>query len=72
MKMTLNDIANAINERNAAENEAVDNNLTSNHSADSWLDRYGLGVDQAERIAERANTLDEFEDIWENETWWIE
>ena len=33
--------------------------------------RFDISGEQADRIAERANSVDEFIAIWENEDWWV-
>lgn len=36
----------------------------------NYADHYDISNMEAERIAERANSVEEFEAIWSNESWW--
>ncbi|MFB2530730.1 hypothetical protein ACEYYA_01015 [Paracoccus sp. p3-h83] len=46
------------------------NAATNNTFGADFAGNYDISNDEADRIADRANSLAEFEAIWENETWW--
>lgn len=62
--MTLTEIATAINARSTADEGAGFIN--------DFAGTYGISREEAERIAARSSSLDEFEAIWENGDWWTD
>ena len=61
--MTINQIVDAINTR------AITNGKTPTFGTD-FSGHYDISATEAQRIAARANSLDEFEAIWNNKTDW--
>ena len=70
--MTINEVIAAINARTHIENGyTVDpSNPPSHYFVDDFAGTYDISNTEAERIAEKAANLEEFEAIWENETFW--
>ena len=57
--MTLNEMTHAMN-------------ATSPTFGTDYAGTFDISRDEAERIAERAASVAEFEAIWENENWWTD
>lgn len=49
---------------------ALKNAATEGQFGADFAGYYDISNDEADRIAERANSLAEFEAIWENQGWW--
>ncbi len=58
--MTLNDIAQLLNARDGS-TDPID-----------WAGVYDISEAEAERIAAASKSDIEFEEIWENERWWLD
>lgn len=56
--MTITQLIDALNEKH------------ENRFGNDFAGFYDISRDEAERIAEKAASADEFEAIWENEGWW--
>lgn len=51
---------------------ALKNESTDNRFGTDFAGFYDISNAEADRIADRANSLAEFEAIWENECWWTD
>lgn len=56
-----------LNEMTAALNEAKEGRFGNDYAG-----FFDISNDEAERIAAKSNSADEFEAIWENEDWWTD
>ncbi|WP_457645337.1 hypothetical protein [Profundibacter sp.] len=74
--MTITEMTAAINELHIATAQyeydmGMQNDVPAVAFIGGYAGVYNLDDEQAERIAERAQTAEQFEDIWENEDWWV-
>lgn len=56
--MTLNEMTQALNE------------MKQGRFGTDYAGFYGISIVEADRIAERAESAEQFEDIWESDSWW--
>lgn len=61
--MTLNEMTAALNDRTDEYGDKL-------HFGGDYAGRFDLSNEQAERIAEKSESADDFIRIWENEDWW--
>lgn len=52
--------------------EAINNRDGQGSFISDWQGVYDMNQDEAERIAAKATSLEDFENIWRNETWWTD
>lgn len=62
--MTLNEMTAALNARTDEYGDTL-------HFGSDYAGVYDISRDQAERIAAKSNSVEDFESIWENEDWWV-